>query len=1313
MIFFNYIKKSGNPRNLVNGTNPLSSRCLGGFATLILTIIGILSAGLIQSCTDDPSIRVDGSDDNFTGISLLLPDVESAAEYGATRADEYQNTRAYDQSRETNFNTLYIVATADGGEIKIFHKSQPDGLEDGYRKYNISLNPGSYKFYIVSNLNRYLFQQDGDHSTFPQSVSTEDDIRNLIINFTTSIPLEPGFLPMACMHEDIRVDKADANPLGPYGRVVIEQDKSKKIYADMHYLCAKVRYTILFDRSQAPDFGPNDLIDFYRNTSTVAVPYVSNLRHSTAIADGVIEEPEKDYITENSGTVSNWPLFLDRYVYPVMENGKNLYTLNPEEDAELLRTTFNNLTPFSGTWADNKDKRAWQGVTYLPENLLESNEENEDLYTFLNFPYSFNNSQGANSPRKITLNWEHQKSDNASDGKEYGIKRAKSYDVYAIVKSPDEADMIVNVDIKDWTLKEMSYELHGPYELVVETSQIEKLSMQEDVIFWFRSDIPPSEIGFESPKVSISKDQTNAESMRDLFKGQVVKDDQGNYVTDDNGNYLFQVGMNSAEIPYSILSGLNTEGIKVTDPNTNKEITYTKKDVSFFHIVAGSLHKRIDIKELDLNPYLKVNPEIIIIDTRELYTSAHDTIHHYIRFETNVDVSNLEDTQVSLTLNDSQRLISEGKGNENTVLLLTNPKNYKESSSNLYKITDKEGYFVLDASDIITGNSYWNQNNEYKLTFTLTAPGLESPLVKTVTIKIRPFSGTYTIHFRDNTKSWAQPHIYIFQDLTLPTNMEVKTAEGTQPYEYAGKIVGYIEQNPQSGLQWNAAVQYVFTNNLSFKGWHGNHIAEKNANGTYTSLAGNEYGGPEKNDPWETAHLNPQAPNGTETDLTLSSPTYGFVMFGDPYQAKGESERANDDFWFWNYKYSYTHTYQLVANRERYDRYNFDVNFNSDHEVGMDNWSCWECRNLYGNYNNNGERFYTGIAMEREEGENEGWWKYTLSGVAQPGRTVIIFANWHEPWAEKNLYFDYRAEDYRWPGDYEAGLPLFDFEDNDGWFQFDGNTTNNDQRFTDNKPSGFIPNYFTDDYKNFRIEVLNPNKEPISIKEIGYQHEILIAEDDGYANNEYKYLSGAITNSSPNGDLTSFEINNLTIPKKYEYLVIKLNTNSGEKVYKIPPKYLKKDGTRYVNVHPLYLKFDDGIKIMVKWSDAIVPNTSYWGGQKMGALLNYYADPPKHGGSNYLNVYWGPKKTWDNSSNLLKSYYWNDRTIGNYKYIDVETEGTSSHNNTDMLQLRLCTSENDNGASNYYKVLAPEDLPQYYYPAGDKYIVNWHLLPNP
>lgn len=67
-----------------------------------------------------------------------------------------------------------------------------------------------------------------------------------------------------------------------------------------------------------------------------------------------------------------------------------------------------------------------------------------------------------------------------------------------------------------------------------------------------------------------------------------------------------------------------------------------------------------------------------------------------------------------------------------------------------------------------------------------------------------------------------------------------------------------------------------------------------------------------------------------------------------------------------------------------------------------------------------------------------------MSGVATPGKAMIMFTNGHNS-AEDN-------SGYRYPNENQVGVLLFDFPDNEGWFLFDGNSNHHTLSFYDEEP---------------------------------------------------------------------------------------------------------------------------------------------------------------------------------------------------------------------------------------------------------------------
>lgn len=80
--------------------------------------------------------------------------------------------------------------------------------------------------------------------------------------------------------------------------------------------------------------------------------------------------------------------------------------------------------------------------------------------------------------------------------------------------------------------------------------------------------------------------------------------------------------------------------------------------------------------------------------------------------------------------------------------------------------------------------------------------------------------------------------------------------------------------------------------------------------------------------------------------------------------------------------------------------------------------------------------------------EGNGWWKYTLTGIATPGKALIMFASGHS----------YADNMQRYPGQDQVGIPLFDYPNREGWFDLTGSS----RQFSSTKPAD-IP------YRTYRL----------------------------------------------------------------------------------------------------------------------------------------------------------------------------------------------------------------------------------------------------
>lgn len=908
----------------------------------------------LNSCADDLEVRSSLQGDTFdpSALTIYIPDVESAAEYGRTRAESTVGLADADEAAIKKLSFFAYPVTEDGttandGREPIIvigmTPSENGSMVFRYTRYDIKgFQAGHYKFYLVANFDRYLPSGTSLSTSIPES-----DLLNIVLNFanTTDKYLVSGELPMACLNNEFKTGESDDTKIttGIY-KFEGTSGTSKSLYADLTFLCSKVRYTILFDKNESGNTFSSYDVDF---TGVVA----NNVRQQYAWANGTANNEVHNSFSlfARNHTKVAYPETGSKYLTGLSTSGEN----NDQYVKDLDRISL------ASEWK-SQEQRAWQGTIYLPVN--------------------------ANPSKKTSLHFTASGSGVSDEGYDLTfdeLAKGKFYDAVAHLQTSQSVSLSTEVTVIPWSSQTLQYALHGPIELIVSDTKIEVGSGAPFTMSFF-TDVPLSSVSFQAPHLKGDSSQPQ------FYVGEILKNDDGSYLLDDEGNYQLEVKINPL-ISFTILNDV--------DKSQNG---YNRSDYNYFEIIAGNIRKRIKVDPLTLKGYLTVSPNEILLDVRSYVTSGKGSNKLLVDFETNITNS----TGITYTIVDE-----DGNTVSNSTLLNTSAALYfkGEDDVNMTEtaLTNSwEGQFSVNLAKLFDGDSFWKTPRTYYITFTATSDDGSTTDTDTLQITVKPYTTDYVIHFRcsDPNHKWDNPHGYIYQCLTLPMGLSTNS-------QYSGMTVGYYDgtttnDDPKAGLE------YMFSNNIAFKGWLG-------------------YGG----------SVNPEASGTTFKD--------GFVFVGG-YQYKTSPFNP-----------------QSYSTTESNNYYKYDVDFNSTHAINQSNWACLSCMNFTTpvTYNTSngltsgtiGNRLFAGISFEKEYGDNEGWYKYTLSGVATPGKCLIIFFNGHiwndlpgEGDSGKQGYEKY----YRYPtkdkGKDTAGVPLFDFPDNEGWFIFDGNAENNrNQNFTD------------------------------------------------------------------------------------------------------------------------------------------------------------------------------------------------------------------------------------------------------------------------
>ena len=406
-------------------------------STYLLNIIAAMALMMTAAaCVDDtdlPEVAAPG-----TSVTIRIPNPAAADAFARSRAeaDSPANagtnvgasgsspaaaaSRAEEkdmdtEAKEGDIHSLWLLAyNTTNPDNNVIRQLQSSGqLTHEYSEYRIEFKPGTYRIYVVANLDEYI--------TGEISASTEESyLEKLILNFSPDkLPNTTDGLPMACL--PAQVDGATD------GNITVEAGTTKTIQTDLTFLCAKVRYTILFDNSE----GGFSREAFGSSTVTFNTASLTGVRKETPLTDAV---------NALDGAFEVDPIDLK-----VINDSKDLN--------DLADPGFNP----SATGA----QRAWQGTMYLPENLLTG------ARTILHLGATLDGN-GAKLSYTVKL---PKNGAETNVSPENTLTRGHFYDLVGRVTTiGDQID--ITASVADWTLQTLTYALHGPYFLHVDKTEI-------------------------------------------------------------------------------------------------------------------------------------------------------------------------------------------------------------------------------------------------------------------------------------------------------------------------------------------------------------------------------------------------------------------------------------------------------------------------------------------------------------------------------------------------------------------------------------------------------------------------------------------------------------------------------------------------------------------------------------------------------------------------------------------------------------------------------------------------------------------------
>lgn len=385
-------------------------------------IVWLLTSLFAVSCNDE--LEGNGYTPNSSGnLQVLVPLVHS----NGTRAgesDPAENLTYNATEEECRINSLRLFAFPIDGKGTLLNEYlgapgtsfyEPGNFEGGVdvATYTLRIDPGTYRIYVVANMEDVLKGQ---------TIDTEDKLKKVVLNYLPEgKPGMPacGNIPM--IYEPLK----DTNITG--------DSKTTDIVANLMFTCVKVKLNLLFDPADSEMQEALKTNGLKINDITA-----NNLSQSTSLVwGGKFYASDKEDV---SGIIS--PQIMYKQSSEASAAG-SFFSDWTRDDTNKNKSNADVITAVGTAAAapsNIKDKWLFQGTYYLPERYIKTNDQQSFL--------TLSSKIGAND-NSYNIPLGH--TDNPEAEPRRTFPRGTYYEIIGKIKSLGNMTLNCNVSVEDWT----------------------------------------------------------------------------------------------------------------------------------------------------------------------------------------------------------------------------------------------------------------------------------------------------------------------------------------------------------------------------------------------------------------------------------------------------------------------------------------------------------------------------------------------------------------------------------------------------------------------------------------------------------------------------------------------------------------------------------------------------------------------------------------------------------------------------------------------------------------------------------------------
>lgn len=361
-----------------------------------------------------------------SNLHVLVPTVLSSR---GTRTDDASGLPTYNATvDECQINDLTLYAFPVNNEGKLLVETLPAPLatmmvEPNVANYQLNIEPGTYHIYVVANMNKVLSGK---------TIQTEDDLKDIVLGY--GVGAEPG-MPVSTNIPMIYEPEKDA--AGNLAEIVITAagDKYTEVAANLKFTCVKVKLNLIFDPSNADDFGGKAF-----SINSISAKKLSPFTH--LYWGGKFETPTW---TKNEDKEAYKEGFPSPLYDSQLSEGPAVYYTDWTDNRSASAT--NNNDDIKGTGKATEDpvnaagKWLFQQTYYLPERYISSESDRSYL--------TINGKVGNSAVNNYRINLGHKK-DEPSTTEVPVFPRGTFYEITGAIKTLGNMELDCKVSIKPW-----------------------------------------------------------------------------------------------------------------------------------------------------------------------------------------------------------------------------------------------------------------------------------------------------------------------------------------------------------------------------------------------------------------------------------------------------------------------------------------------------------------------------------------------------------------------------------------------------------------------------------------------------------------------------------------------------------------------------------------------------------------------------------------------------------------------------------------------------------------------------------------------